>query len=246
MKSLMKKGSIVVLIMAIVLPLFTVNASYGTSDAIWGYVTYNGVGVSGITVKVNRVSTGLLEGEGEISGLPGTETTDSAGYFKIWKLYAHGELYRVEVETPCGTLIQTVAVYCGTPVRVDFNCVEAPGTGTPGYWKNHPEAWPVDEITIGGVTYTKEDAIALMWEKKNNDKTTTMFGSLIAAKLNVLMGNPSSCVDDVIEDADSWMATYGPVLSGVKANSDAWKEGEPLYLILDDYNNGLLCAPPRD
>lgn len=246
MKNVIKNGSIALLIIAMILPLFTVNATYGTTDAIWGYVYCDGVGASGITVKVYRVSTGLLDGEGEISGSPGTETTDSAGYFKIWKLYAHGELYRVEATTPCGLLIQTVTVTCGQPVRIDFNCITPPGTGTPGYWKNHPEAWPVDEITIGGVTYPKEEAIANMWEKKNNDKTTTMFSALIAAKLNVLIGNPSSCVEDVISEADAWMALNGPVFSEVKANSDAWKEGEPLYWILDDYNNGLLCAPPRD
>ena len=33
--------------------------------------------------------------------------------------------------------------------------VAQPGTGTPGYWKNHPEAWPTGSITVGGVTYMK-------------------------------------------------------------------------------------------
>ena len=28
----------------------------------------------------------------------------------------------------------------------------SPGTGTPGYWMNHPDAWPVEGIVIGGVT----------------------------------------------------------------------------------------------
>ena len=70
--------------------------------------------------------------------------------------------------------------------------------------------------------------------------------ALVAAKLNILIGNPYSCVSDTVLEADAWMATYGPVGSGVRANSDAWKIGEPLYLILDDYNNGLLCAPHRD
>jgi len=44
--------------------------------------------------------------------------------------------------------------------------VQQPGTGTPGYWKNHPEAWPVSSITVGGLTYTKAQAIAydpLIW-----------------------------------------------------------------------------------
>ena len=35
-----------------------------------------------------------------------------------------------------------------------------PGTGTPGYWKNHPEAWPVETDHGWRVTYTKEEAIA--------------------------------------------------------------------------------------
>jgi hypothetical protein len=130
-------------------------------------------------------------------------------------------------------------------VNIDVDGDGQPGTGTPGYWKNHPEAWPVDEITIGGVTYSKDEAIPLMKEDKH-DKTTTMFRSLVAAKLNVLIGNESSCIAETIIAADGWMATYGPVGSGVRANSAAWKEGEPLYLTLDDYNNGLLCAPSRD
>ena len=34
--------------------------------------------------------------------------------------------------------------------------------------------------------------------------------------------------------------------SAVAGSSAAWKVGEPLYLMLDAYNNGLLCAPHRD
>jgi len=123
--------------------------------------------------------------------------------------------------------------------------IQNPGTGTPGYWKNHPEAWPVEQITIGGVTYTKTEAINLMETSVKGDKTYTMFNALVAAKLNVMIGN-DACITSVINDADAWMQTYGPVGSGVPANSDAWQStGEQLYEQLDDYNNGLLCAPPR-
>src|SRR5207248_632359 len=34
-------------------------------------------------------------------------------------------------------------------------------TGTPGYWKNHPSAWPVTSLTIGGVTYSQGDLMAI-------------------------------------------------------------------------------------
>lgn len=120
------------------------------------------------------------------------------------------------------------------------------GTGTPGYWKNHPEAWPVTSITIGGISYAMDDAIDYMEASGNKDKTFTMFRALVSAKLNVI-NNPSSCIDAIIAEADGWMVDYGPVGSIVAARSDAWgEEGEPLYEALDDYNNGLLCAPHRD
>jgi hypothetical protein len=131
---------------------------------------------------------------------------------------------------------------------IDFGYYEVlnPGTGTPGYWMNHPNAWPVSSIVIGGVTYTRDQAIRLMKRPVATDKTYTMFPALVAAKLNVLIGNDPSCIASTIAAADMWMATYGPVGSGVLASSQAWKIGEPLYFRLDAYNNGLLCAPSRD
>ncbi len=142
-----------------------------------------------------------------------------------------------------------VVAYGVDNYTADFGFVCAtsgPGTGTPGYWKNHPQAWPVDSITIGGKTYTKAEAISWLKKKVGADKTINMFQSLVSAKLNVLVGNESYCIDDTIAAADAWMATYGPVGKGVKASSQAWKLGEPLHQKLDDYNNGLLCAPHRD
>jgi len=121
------------------------------------------------------------------------------------------------------------------------------GTGTPGYWKNHPEAWPVDEITIGGMTYTKSQAIDIM-ETSNpgpKDKTYDMFRHLVAAKLNVIIGCESSCIDQTIIDTDAWMAIH-PVGSGVYANNPAWKTIEPKYELLWHYNEGDLCALSRE
>ena len=95
----------------------------------------------------------------------------------------------------------TLAAHSTTDNTIDFGFwekpVQGPGTGTPGYWKNHPEAWPVGEITIGGVVYTKAEAIAVM-ESGDKDKSFTMFRHLVSAKLNVLAGNDSNlhCHDD--------------------------------------------------
>jgi hypothetical protein len=123
-----------------------------------------------------------------------------------------------------------------------------PGTGTPGYWKNHPDAWPVNSITVGGISYTKAQAIAWLG-KVGKDKTTTMFSSLVPAMLNVMIGNDGSCVNAAIAAGNAWMQVppggYGPVGSNVAASSYAWSIGEPIHQTLDAYNNGLLCAPHR-
>lgn len=123
---------------------------------------------------------------------------------------------------------------------------DQPCTRTPGYWKNHPEAWPVETITIGGVTYTKAQAIAIIKTAEKGDKTYTIFRALVSAKLNLLVGTNPACISETILAADAWMAKYGPVGKKVAASSKAWKIGEPLYMMLDDYNNGLLCAPHCD
>ena len=120
------------------------------------------------------------------------------------------------------------------------------GTGTQGYWKNHPDAWPVETITIGGITYSKTEAIDIMDQPGKGDKTYDMFDQLVAAKLNVFNGCESSCIDQTIHDADTWLSN-NPVGSNVKGSDPAWQnEGSSLHTTLDNYNNGLMCAPSRD
>lgn len=116
------------------------------------------------------------------------------------------------------------------------------GTGTPGYWKNHPEAWPVNSIVVGGINYTKAQAITAMSTAPAGDNTYTMFRHLVSAKLNVLIGNITNCISATIASADQWLIA-NPLGSGSGAN---WTTGAPLATSLDDYNNGRLCAPHRD
>jgi hypothetical protein len=138
----------------------------------------------------------------------------------------------------------------GYDSSTDFGFVpkptNAPGTGTPGYWKNHPEAWPAS-ITVGGATYTRDQALAF-FGPVSKDKRVTLFQSLVSAMLNVGIGNDSSCVSGTITDANAWLATYGApgTANPVNAASYAWKVGEPLHRKMDNYNNGMLCAPHRD
>ncbi len=127
-----------------------------------------------------------------------------------------------------------------------------PGTGTPGFWKNHPGAWPLEEgetLWLGSGTYTKDVAIAIMMAPVKGDKCYTMFDALVAAKLNAISGNPHDCIKETGGAAIVWMWENKCLDRGqsVEARSDAWQDsGEALYEILDAYNKGELCAPSRD
>jgi len=118
-----------------------------------------------------------------------------------------------------------------------------PGTGTPGYWKNHPDAWPVSSITIGPNTYTEDQAIGYL-SSTGKDKSITMFQSYVAAFLSIQIGNDGSCVTKEMSDAISWLTTY-PVGSKIAGGSAAWAAGQQTQSTLDAYDNGLLCAPHR-
>lgn len=109
-------------------------------------------------------------------------------------------------------------------------------TYTMGYWKNHPETWPVEEITIGGVTYTKAEAIAILETQPRGDATYILAHQLIPAKLNVLQGADPSAVEAAIIDADTWLIEHPP---GSSPSGAERQEGICLAKTLDDYNNGV-------
>lgn len=153
-----------------------------------------------------------------------------------------------DCNVPCATKVTIVLGPGESYLDADFCFTQppaGPGTGTPGYWKNHPEAWPVSSIVIGGITYTKSQAIKLMGTAEKGDKTYTVFRHLVAAKLNLLSGTASGCIAAEVDEADAWMAIH-PVGSNVSGDSAAWAEISDTATKLDDYNNGKLCAPHRD
>lgn len=183
-------------------------------------------------------------------------TTDANGNYLFVEVPAGICEVSVDLTTVTGDCHVPV---CDTQVRIELGAGETnltadfcftkgpggPGTGTPGYWKNHPEAWPVESITIGGRTYTKAEAIRLIGLPEKGDKTKTVFRHLVCAKLNVVIGNEAGCISADIATADAWMALH-PVCSLVTGSSTAWAEISATATRLDNYNNGLLCAPHRD
>ncbi len=111
-----------------------------------------------------------------------------------------------------------------------------------GYWKNHPEAWPVDEIEIGNITYSKEEALEILTQANAKDATRMLAAQLITAKLNRLSRaspffnyfHDAMNIDDVIDNADSFLETH-PL--GSDPQADARQQALQMKDMLDAYNN---------
>lgn len=111
-----------------------------------------------------------------------------------------------------------------------------------GYWKNHAEDWPIDEIEIGFFNYTKEEAIGILISANAKDATRMLAAQLIAAKLNRLSGcspyfyhcKEKVNIDNIINEADSFLERY-PLRSDPQGEA-RW-EALQIKDRLDTYNN---------
>ncbi|MBW8873571.1 MAG: carboxypeptidase regulatory-like domain-containing protein [Acidobacteria bacterium] len=234
------------------------GGTLSVGDRVWKDANANGIqdsdepGISGVTVQ-------LLNGSGTVIA---TTTTNSTGNYTFTGLFASTYTVKVVASSlPSATFTETYdldgvatanqATFTLTVSRSDvdfgyhFPSPTAGGTATLGYWKTHPEAWPVQSITIGGITYTKDQAITWLGTPVRGDESIALFHQLVPAELNALMSNNISCIFPIIQAADAWMAQH-PVGSGVSTSSSTGQAGNALEVQLDSYNNGNLCAPHRN
>jgi hypothetical protein len=108
-------------------------------------------------------------------------------------------------------------------------------TFTQGYWKNHPNAWPVSTLTLGTVTYNKNQLLAILGQPSQGNGLTILAHQLIAAKLNVAQG-ATLPAGDLIGQADALIGglVCTPVGNGFLDPATV----NDVSNALDDYNNG--------
>ena len=98
------------------------------------------------------------------------------------------------------------------------------------------------------INLSHEEALDYLSPDKR-DKTLTLGRALIAAWLNVLAGNQYDCVQENISKSVELLngSTYS-IGAGLSKQDEKvfWKLAESHATTLDDYNNGMLCAPHRD
>jgi len=76
-----------------------------------------------------------------------------------------------------------------------------------GYWKTHPAAWPVTSLTLGTVSYTQAELLAILKTSPGSgtksDASLILADQLIAAKLNVANGSNPCLFEAAIAAADA-------------------------------------------
>jgi len=115
--------------------------------------------------------------------------------------------------------------------------------GSKGYWTHHDDA-VLDALGAGKdlgtkIVSTSADAIDIMSQKGKNtiDKVARQ---LLAAKLNVMTGVGSTCIDTTIVEADAELTGFGYDGPGTVLNADTKSDKATLTglnELLDDFNN---------
>jgi hypothetical protein len=159
----------------------------------------------------------------------------------------------------CGVCEDCKVLECGTEIKVrgraeaSYECCESEYscevkgstedckedkgcTLTQGFWKNHPDAWPVGGLILGSVSYTKDQLITILKTPVRGNGLLSLAHQLIAAKLNVLSGADDSDVEDAIEDADALIGSM--VVPPFGTGYIAPATSSPLTGELDDFNQG--------
>ena len=120
-----------------------------------------------------------------------------------------------------------------------------------GYWKNNPDAWPVESLMLGSQTYSKADLLIILHTPigtgKKADASLILADQLIAAKLNIANGSDPAPVTSTITDANAVLSLYTGMLPYmVRPNTTNGQRMVNDANTLDSYNNGLLttgCSP---
>lgn len=186
----------------------------------------------------------LLQVDGEID-VPG-ETASARGLFVrvdvtdppmilAGKLVFQGESW-------AGIIDFTATTYSGLaqmPVGETVDCVRGQG-----FWGNKKSEWPVEELTLGTVTYDTDALLEILGGPVQGNGLVSLAYQLIAAKLNQEAGvSVPTAVQDAIDDADDLIGDL--VVPPVGEDPLDPDVTEAVKDVLDDFNNGLSEDGPE-
>jgi len=205
---------------------FTAELAPGESMASFtGEPTLNTFGGQYTTFKIGpnetiRVEIGDLADE---SGVTGDRTELDEGMHYYFAVFANDEN---------GNPDSQLSVIVNDQTTTSTNC-----TYTQGYWKNHPQAWPVSSLTLGTVNYSQADLLQILGQSVGGNGLISLAHQLIAAKLNIAQGADPTAASAAIVAADAMIG--GLVVPPIGGGSLSPGSTSALTQTLDDYNNGV-------
>ena len=89
-------------------------------------------------------------------------------------------------------------------------------TCTQGYWKNHPDVWPLQNLTLGTVSYSESQLLQTLNQPAQGNGLIILAHQLIDAKLNIADGADPADAAPAIADADAMIGFLAipPIGSG--------------------------------
>jgi hypothetical protein len=107
-----------------------------------------------------------------------------------------------------------------------------------GYWKNHPNQWPVTQLQLGNHSYSQQELLSILQQSIHGNGLVSLARQEIAAKLNIANGADGSCIEQTLVNVD---ALIGNLIIPPVGNGFLRPTGYERTLSL--YNGGSLCAP---
>ena len=121
-------------------------------------------------------------------------------------------------------------------------------TRTQGYWKTHPDLWPVDHLILGLEDYSRDELLAVLDAPSVEDASLILANQQIAAKLNLAAGADGSEIESTVSSTDSWLTGFsGRLPYAVPPSSESGQQAVALADVLAQYNEGVIgpgsCDP---
>jgi hypothetical protein len=141
---------------------------------------------------------------------------------------------RVNETESCDASPWSNIIACATlPCNPGQNC-----TYTQGYWKNHSDVWPVQNLTLGAVSYNKLQLLQILNRPAQGNGLVILAHQLIATKLNIANGADPTAVQQSVIDADGMIGglIVPPIGSGYLSPSQT----SELTDTLTEYNEGTI------
>ena len=111
---------------------------------------------------------------------------------------------------------------------------------TQGFWKTHPEAWPLGctPMLLGTVPYTQPQLLSIFNTPAAGNGILSLAHQLIAVKLNICHGSNPATILATIAAADALIG--GLVIPPIGGGFLSPSSTSALTDILDNFNNGLI------